>query len=80
MGRWGNGEMGRWGDGGKEMPKDFSFVCVISATQINFSVDNELALGDGENNPIISSTPPTSPSPHLPISLPPHLFCLFGNS
>jgi len=37
---------GRWGDGGtrrqgkKEMPDDFSFVCIISPIQINFSVYN----------------------------------------
>jgi len=42
----GDGGMGGWGGRGKEMPKDFSFVCVISTTQINFSVDHELALED----------------------------------
>ncbi|WP_228061938.1 hypothetical protein, partial [[Phormidium] sp. LEGE 05292] len=48
---WGDKGTRRQGDKGKD---DFSVVCIISPSQINFSVENELAL-------------PITPPPHLPI-------------
>ncbi|WP_228061246.1 hypothetical protein, partial [[Phormidium] sp. LEGE 05292] len=38
---WGDKGTRRQGDKGKD---DFSVVCIISPSQINFSVENELAL------------------------------------
>jgi len=38
------GDKGTRGQGEEREFNDFSFVCVISTTQINFSIYNELAL------------------------------------
>jgi hypothetical protein len=64
----GQGDKGTRGQGEEREFNDFSIVCIISPTQINFSVYNELALGEqgGESKnspcPLVSLSPcPQSP-------------------